>query len=67
MIAGYLAFAASCEANRRAAAAASSDPPQIIGSRPIRSSASDLAGLTNDSLDGRHWCDTSSMTAAAAS
>ena len=52
--AGYLAFAASCEANRLAAASATGEPPQITGSRPTRSSASDLAGLTNDSLDGRH-------------
>ena len=62
-----MAFAASCEANLLAAAAATGEPPQITGSRPTRSSASDLAGLTNDSLDGRHWCDTSSMIAAAAS
>lgn len=66
-IAGYFAFAASCDVNRRAAAAAADDPPQTSGSRPARSSASDLPGLTNDSLTGRHWCDISSIAAAAAS
>jgi hypothetical protein len=65
--AGYFAFAASWEANRRAAATATGDPPQISGSAPARSSASDFAGLTNESLDGRHWCEMSSMAAAAAS
>ena len=52
---------------RAAAAAATGEPPQITGSRPTRSSASDLAGLTNDSLDGRHWCEMSSIAVAAAS
>jgi hypothetical protein len=60
-------LAASCEANRRAAAAATDDPPQINGSVPARSRASDFAGLTNDSLDGRHWCEMSSIATAAAS
>src|ERR1700733_15150492 len=65
--AGYLALASTCDANRLATAAATGEPPQISGSRPTRSSARDLAGLTNDSLLGRHWCETSSMAAAAAS
>src|SRR3984885_10968237 len=48
--AGYLALAASWEANRLATATATGEPPQTSGSRPTRSSARDLAGLTNDSL-----------------
>src|SRR6266568_5361211 len=55
-IAGYLAFSCSWLANRRAATSLSTEVPQTIGSAPTRSKASDLPGLTNDSLAGRHWC-----------
>ena len=53
-IAGYLAFSLSWAANRRAATPLSSDVPHATGSEPTRSRASDLPGLTNDSLAGRH-------------
>ena len=66
-IAGYLAFSCSWLANRRAATPLSAEVPQTIGSAPTRSRASDLPGLTNDSLAGRHWCDTSSSRVAASS
>src|SRR5580693_5719491 len=66
-IAGYLAFSLSWLANRRAATPLSTEVPQTIGSVPTRSRASDLPGLTNDSLAGRHWWDTSSRRLAASS
>ena len=53
-IAGYLAISLSWAANRRAATPLSSDVPHTTGSEPTRSRASDLPGLTNDSLAGRH-------------
>src|ERR1700691_5925765 len=64
---GYFALNVSIDANRRAATAASGDPPQISGKLPTMSSASDLPGFTNDSLDGLHWWETSSSAAAGAS
>jgi hypothetical protein len=64
---GYLALADSWLAKRRAATKEGSDPPQTIGSDPTRSKASDLPGLTNDSLDGRHWYAISSSATAESS
>ena len=66
-IAGYLAFSCSWLANRRAATPLSAVVPQTMGSSPTRSRASDLPGLTNDSLAGRHWWETSSSRLAASS
>ena len=64
---GYFAFSLSWAAKRLAATPPSGELPQIIGSVPSRSSASDLPGLTNDSLAGRHWKEISSRVAAVAS
>src|SRR5580658_7827008 len=66
-IAGYFAFSLSWLANRLAATPLSTDVPQTIGSAPTRSRASDLPGLTNDSLAGLHWWDTSSSRLAVSS
>jgi hypothetical protein len=60
-------LAASWSAKRRAATVASIDEPQTIGIEPARSSASDLAGLTKDSADGRQRsASTSSRDAVSA-
>ena len=66
-IPGYLAFSLSWAAKRLAATPLSGELPQIIGSEPNRSSASDFPGLTNDSLVGRHWNAICSSAAAVAS
>ena len=52
--AGYLAFSCNWPTNRRAATLLRAEVPQTIGNAPTRSRASDLPGLTNDSLAGRH-------------
>src|SRR5690606_30447634 len=51
---GYRALVESMSANRPAATVARGEEPQITGMHPARSSASDLAGFTNDSADSRH-------------
>ena len=64
---GYLAFSLSWAAKRLAATPLSGELPQIIGSQPSSSSGERLAGLTNDSLAGRHWKEISSSRAAVVS